>query len=106
VGVGYLPRIREPDWHQHRLFKGPRTAVNLHVFSEGCAEIDRMLRFRDRLRADASDRGLYERTKRRLAKRAWRYTQDCADAKTAVVEAIIARARSARSSASEGTPAT
>lgn len=45
----YVLRIREPDWHEHRLFKGPDTNVNLHMFSEGCPEIDRMLAFRDRL---------------------------------------------------------
>ena len=35
-------RIREPDWYEHRLFKGPDTNVNLHVFSDGCSEIERM----------------------------------------------------------------
>ncbi|EQD82430.1 hypothetical protein N599_30655, partial [Saccharopolyspora erythraea D] len=49
--AGYALRIREPDWFEHRLFKGPDTAVNLHVFRAGCAEAARMLRFRDRLRA-------------------------------------------------------
>src|SRR5438034_8305174 len=39
---GYLLRIREPDWYQHRCFKGPDTNVNLHVFSAGCAGIDRL----------------------------------------------------------------
>jgi GrpB-like predicted nucleotidyltransferase (UPF0157 family) len=92
--AGYVLRIREPDWYEHRVFKGPDTSVNLHVFSEGCAEIDRMLSFRDRLRADAADRGLYERTKRELAAREWKYVQDYADAKTAVVERIVARAAS------------
>ena len=48
--AGYVLRIREPDWHEHRVFKGPDTNVNLHVFSDGCPEIDRMLRFRDWLR--------------------------------------------------------
>jgi GrpB-like predicted nucleotidyltransferase (UPF0157 family) len=50
-----------------------------------------MLRFRDRLRAHADDRLEYERTKRELAARSWRYTQEYADAKTAVVEAILER---------------
>jgi GrpB-like predicted nucleotidyltransferase (UPF0157 family) len=90
--AGYVLRIREPDWHEHRVFKGPETNVNLHVFSAGCPEIDRMLRFRDRMRGDAADRELYERTKRELAAKEWRYMQDYADAKTAVVEEIIARA--------------
>ena len=35
---------------------------------------------------------LYERTKRKLAAREWTYVQDYADAKTAVVEEILARA--------------
>ena len=32
--AGYVLRIREPDWFEHRLFKGPDTNVNLHTFSE------------------------------------------------------------------------
>src|SRR6266851_4979557 len=31
--AGYVLRIREPDWHQHRLFKGPDININLHVFT-------------------------------------------------------------------------
>ena len=93
--AGYVLRIREPDWHEHRLFKGPDTNVNLHVFSDGCPEIDRMLRFRDWLRTDQADRELYEQTKRKLAAREWTYVQDYADAKTLVVEEIIARALTA-----------
>ena len=76
------------------MFKGPDTDVNLHVFSPGCTEIDRLLLFRDWLRSNASDRRLYERTKRELARKDWKYTQNYADAKTSVVEEIIARARS------------
>ena len=48
--AGYVLRIREPDWYEHRVFKGPDTDVNLHVFSAGCPEIARMLLFRDWLR--------------------------------------------------------
>lgn len=90
--AGYLLRIREPDWYEHRMFKGPDTEVNLHVLSEGCVEIERMLLFRDWLRRNDADRELYERTKRELAQRTWKYTQNYADAKTAVVEEIMARA--------------
>lgn len=92
--AGYVLRIREPEWHQHRMFNGPDIDLNLHVFSQGCGEIERMLRFRDHLRRDESDRLLYQRTKRDLARREWRYTQDYADAKTEVVEEIMARAMS------------
>jgi GrpB-like predicted nucleotidyltransferase (UPF0157 family) len=90
--AGYVLRIREPDWYEHRLFKGPDTNINLHVFSTGCVEIDRMLGFRDHLRSSESDRALYAQTKRELASRHWKYVQEYADAKTEVVEAIIARA--------------
>jgi GrpB-like predicted nucleotidyltransferase (UPF0157 family) len=90
---GYELRIREPDWHEHRVLKKAAPNVNLHVFSAGCEEIDRMLAFRDHLRANEPDRELYERTKRELAAREWAYVQDYADAKSEVVEAIIARAR-------------
>lgn len=90
--AGYVLAIREPDWQEHRLFKGPDTNINLHVFSPGSAEIDRMLRFRDWLRAHDDDRALYERTKRDLAAQNWKYVQNYADAKTGVVEEILARA--------------
>jgi len=52
-----------------------------------------MLLFRNWLRSNASDRALYERTKRELARKDWKYTQNYADAKTAVVEEILTRAR-------------
>jgi len=90
--AGYVLRVREPDWYEHRLFKGPDTDVNVHVFPAGCPEIDRMLLFRDHLRANESDRLLYEETKRELAQRTWKYTQHYADAKSAVVEEILSRA--------------
>lgn len=91
--AGYVLCIREPDWYEHRVFKGPDTDINLHVFSQGCSEIDRMLLFRDWLPKNAADRQLYERTKKELARQNWKYTQNYADAKTTVVEEILARAR-------------
>ena len=95
--AGYALAIREPEWHEHRLFRRHHPVeVNLHVFSLGSTEIDRMVAFRDHLRRDAADRALYERTKRDLAQREWGVVQDYADAKTEVVEAILARAPAAR----------
>jgi GrpB-like predicted nucleotidyltransferase (UPF0157 family) len=91
--AGYALRIREPDWFEHRMFKGLDPEVNLHVYSEGCSEIDRTLLFRDWLRSNPADRDLYERTKRELASQEWEHIQNYADAKTAVVGEIIARAR-------------
>jgi GrpB-like predicted nucleotidyltransferase (UPF0157 family) len=90
--AGYRLRIREPDWHEHRMFKGGKDDVNLHVFSEGCSEVERMLVFRDWLRTNAEDRELYARSKRALAQQAWKYTQNYADAKTGVIEEILGRA--------------
>jgi GrpB-like predicted nucleotidyltransferase (UPF0157 family) len=93
--AGYVLRIREPDWFEHRLFTGPDTAINLHVFTVGAAEIDRMLLFRDRLRANDADRDAYLQVKRDLARRTWRHVQHYADSKTAIVQQIMARAGAA-----------
>jgi len=90
--VGYVLRAREPGWFEHRMFKGPDTDINLHVFTAGAAEIDRMVLFRDRLRNNDADRDAYLQVKRDLAKRTWRHVQHYADAKTAIVGQIIARA--------------
>jgi GrpB-like predicted nucleotidyltransferase (UPF0157 family) len=90
--AGYALWSREPDWFEHRMFKGPDTDINLHVFTAGSAEIDRMLLFRDWLRVNEADRAAYLEVKRDLAKRTWRHVQHYADAKSAVVEEILARA--------------
>jgi GrpB-like predicted nucleotidyltransferase (UPF0157 family) len=90
--LGYVLRLREPAWHEHRLLKHERPSVNLHVFSRGSPEHERMLLFRDWLRAHDEDRALYERTKRALAGRERVYMQSYADAKSAVIEAILVRA--------------
>jgi len=91
--AGYILRVREPDWYEHRLVKPPDMSANVHIFTEGCEEIDRMLAFRDRLRTNEEDRKLYERTKRELGAREWVHVQDYADAKTEIVRKIVARAR-------------
>jgi GrpB-like predicted nucleotidyltransferase (UPF0157 family) len=91
--AGYVLRIRETNWYEHRMFKGPDTEINLHVFSNGCPEIEKVLMFRDWLRIHTADRDLYARTKLALAQENWKYVQNYADAKTAVVEEILARAR-------------
>jgi GrpB-like predicted nucleotidyltransferase (UPF0157 family) len=94
---GFKLRIREPEWFEHRLLKSFDPKANLHVFSEGCEEIDRLLLFRDWLRAHADDRLLYEKTKRELAARTWKYTQNYADAKHDVVQEILTRAHRSKS---------
>ena len=91
-GAEYVLRIREPDWHQHRMCKGPGAEINLHVFSSGCPEIERILRFRDWLRTSAADRALYQRTKLELASRQWNCIDDYAAAKTEIITQILGRA--------------
>ena len=90
---GYVLRIREPDWHEHRMFKGPDINVNSHVFSAGNAEIDRMIGFRDRLRTHPDELQRYLNAKRVLAARDWAFVQHYADAKSEVVEEIMARGK-------------
>jgi GrpB-like predicted nucleotidyltransferase (UPF0157 family) len=89
--LGYVLRVREPDWFEHRLLRGYDPPVNLHVFPPDCEEVERMLVLRDWLRAHDEDRELYEQAKRELAAREWKYVQNYADAKSAVVAEIVAR---------------
>lgn len=101
--AGYQLRIREPDWYEHRVLRGTNPEVNLHVFNPGSAEVPRMLLMRDWLRSHPDDRDLYARTKRALAARTWKYVQHYADAKSDVVEAILARASAAANTADDTT---
>lgn len=98
LDLGYRVRVREPQWLEHRVLsrrveQGDPHSSNVHVLSPryGAVEIRRMLDFRDWLRAHDDDRDRYEAVKRDLATRRWRTVQDYADAKSGVVEAILAR---------------
>ena len=91
--AGYRLTVREPDWHQHRLFKGPDTNINMHVFTIGSSEIERTLRLRDWLRKNPADFKLYAETKQELARQKWHYVQNYADAKSKVIETILSRAQ-------------
>lgn len=65
--AGYLLRVREPDWHEHRMLRTPKLNVHVHVFSLGSPEVKRRLLLRDHLRQNPNDRKLYESTKRTSA---------------------------------------
>jgi GrpB-like predicted nucleotidyltransferase (UPF0157 family) len=93
TAAGYRLVIREPDWEKHRCFKGPDTNINLHVHSPGNGETPRFRLFRDRLRSHPEELARYAAEKRALAAREWKYVQNYADAKTAVINEIIDRAR-------------
>jgi GrpB-like predicted nucleotidyltransferase (UPF0157 family) len=89
--IGYVLRIREPDWFEHRLLRGYDPPVNLHVFPPECPEVEQMRLFRDHLRTNDADRQAYANTKRELAGQEWKYVQNYADAKTAGVQEILSR---------------
>ncbi len=96
--AGYVLRVREPDFDEHRMFRSPQKDVHVHVFSAGSKEIERYLLLREHLRENEEDRELYARTKRELAMREWPSMDHYAEAKTEVIEGIIARAAARRSS--------
>jgi GrpB-like predicted nucleotidyltransferase (UPF0157 family) len=88
--AGYELRVREPD---HRMFRTPERDVHVHVWQDSDPEVERNLRFRDRLRESAEDRLAYEQLKRDLASRDWPDTNYYAEAKGELIAAITARAR-------------
>ncbi|MGB0101198.1 MAG: GrpB family protein, partial [Nocardioides sp.] len=49
--AGFVLRVREPDWEEHRCLRGSEPTTNLHVFSPGAREPQRHRLFRDWLRA-------------------------------------------------------
>lgn len=89
--AGYELRVREPH---HRALRGgdPDEPVNLHCYPPDHAEVRKYLLFRDRLRAHPEERALYESAKRALADREWADMNYYADAKSPVIDAILARA--------------
>jgi len=92
VAAGYILRVREPDWHEHRMLRTPELDVHVHIFSTGCEEVTRQRAFRDCLRSNFEDRLRYETLKRGLAKEDWPDMDAYARAKTDMVEEITARA--------------
>lgn len=89
--VGYDLRVREPA-HRCLRIGEPDEPVNLHCYPPDHDETRRVLLFRDRLRANAADRALYERTKRSLADREWPDVNYYAEAKQPVIDEILGRA--------------
>lgn len=92
VSAGYRLIVREPNWHEHRLFKGPDTNINLHVFSPGSPEVVRMRVFRDWLRTHPADLHLYARTKQSLADSQLDDIRAYTHAKDGVIDDIYGRA--------------
>jgi GrpB-like predicted nucleotidyltransferase (UPF0157 family) len=93
--AGYVLRVREPDWNEHRMLRTPEKDVHIHIYSPGCPEIQRNLTFRDRLRRNAEDRTRYSQIKRELAAKDWPDMNAYAEAKTEVIENIVVAAQAA-----------
>lgn len=93
LAAGYVLRVREPKWHEHRMLRTPELDVHVHVFSRGCDEVSRHLAFRDHLRDHAEDRQRYEELKHRLAREDWSDMNAYSHAKSEIVDEILARAR-------------
>jgi GrpB-like predicted nucleotidyltransferase (UPF0157 family) len=94
--AGFVLRVREPG---HRMFRTPARDVHLHVYASDAQAVTDYLDLRDWLRDSASDRALYEATKRELAERQWSDMNHYADAKSDVVQAVLGRARAWRGGA-------
>lgn len=90
---GYVLRVREPEFEEHRMFRTPELDVHVHVFSAGSPEIERYLRFRDALLAAPFLRARYQELKRSLAVQGPQDMNAYALAKSRFVEAIIHRSR-------------
>lgn len=65
--AGFIFLVREPGFHEHRLFAFDEPHCNLHVFATGSAEPARHLMFRDWLLEHEDERELYARAKREAA---------------------------------------
>jgi GrpB-like predicted nucleotidyltransferase (UPF0157 family) len=66
------------------------------VFGPHSVEVERMIFFRDLLRTHAELRQEYASAKRELAAHYWDYVQDYANAKSQIVERILAEAQEPR----------
>lgn len=62
--IGFIHRIREPWWWEHRLLRLPEPEVHLHVFGFEAPEPVRHRLFRDWLRRHPDDRDRYAAAKR------------------------------------------
>lgn len=67
--AGFVLRVREPDWQEHRMLRSEDPPANLHVFSVGALEPRRHRLFRDWLRTHPEDRDRYAEVKREVAAR-------------------------------------
>lgn len=65
--VGFVHRIREPWWHEHRLLTYADPVAHLHVFGPDCPEVVRHQMFQAWLRDHPDDFTAYADAKREAA---------------------------------------
>jgi len=90
--AGFVLRVREPHWYQHRVLHGFEPPANVHVFGPDCDEHLRHVIFRDWLREHPEDRAAYAEEKRRIAAEGVTYMAEYAQQKSAIVIDILKRA--------------
>lgn len=61
--LGFVLRVREPWWFEHRLLRGSAPASHVHVFGPDSPEVVRHRIFRDWLRANPVERERYAAAK-------------------------------------------
>ncbi|OTA15747.1 Dephospho-CoA kinase [Xenorhabdus vietnamensis] len=61
--LGYVLRVREPSWYQHRMLRLDSPRINLHIFGKNCPEHIRHLLFRNWLRNHEDDKLRYAAAK-------------------------------------------
>jgi GrpB-like predicted nucleotidyltransferase (UPF0157 family) len=89
--AGFVLRIREPDWEEHRLLTDGDLTINLHAFSPGAIEPQRHVLFREWLRSHRDDREDYARLKIELGQRGFTDGMDYNNHKAALVYDIYER---------------
>ena len=65
--AGFRLRVREPNWHEHRLFVADDPRANVHVFGPDSPELVRHRMLRDWLIEHPDDRDRYAAAKRESA---------------------------------------
>jgi len=93
--AGFVLRVREPDWEEHRVLTIEAPQTNLHVFSPGAREPQRHALFRDWLRSHEDDRAAYAALKAELGARGFRDSMDYNNHKSELVYDLYEKAFSA-----------
>lgn len=89
--AGFVLRVREPDWEEHRCLRGTDPPSNLHVWSPGSQEPARHAAFRDWLIDHPDDREAYAALKRDLAAQGFTDAMQYNNAKAGLIYDIYDR---------------